>query len=98
MERALLPGLRDDSGKPRARGGADIPVCLESVSGGRSCPPEPIQHTPRVDSNPLGGAGMPRTRGFGQTGMSAPPNPAEINVYASPKIRARPDPPSTSAP
>src|SRR5665213_1626121 len=31
------------SGSELANGGADIPVCRESVSGGHSCPPEPIR-------------------------------------------------------
>src|SRR5665213_1618499 len=77
------------------------------------------------DSNPLGGAGMPRTRGFGQTGMtprqkveshknfprfwpkiegfggrnrlfagasgmSAPPNPVDVNGYHLPENSGTP--------
>ena len=36
----------------------------------------------RADSNPLGGAGMPHTRGFGQTGMSAP-----LKATSSPALK-----------
>src|SRR5665213_2660580 len=40
----------------------------------------------RSNSNPLGGAGIPRTRGFGQTGMSAPPTFVDVNGYICPKL------------
>ncbi len=55
------------------KGGADIPVCFESVSEGHSCPSEPIR---------VGSAGQecPTLADSRQTGMSAPPeNPPRLD-------------------
>src|SRR5665213_216959 len=84
--------------QPMVSGGADIRVCLESVSGGHSCPPEPIRQAYRepIRIRPAAQDGpalaVRRLIGveFVQTRMSAAPNPAGINSYASPEIHARP--------
>src|SRR6185437_1503805 len=58
-------------------GQAFLPA-IELVSEGHSCPS-------RTNSNPLGGARMPRTRGFGQTRMSAPPKSRRPVLLRSPE-------------
>src|SRR6185437_10497308 len=58
-------------------GQAFLPA-IELVSEGHSCPS-------RTNSNPLGGARMPRTRGFGQTRMSAPPKSSRPLLFCLPE-------------
>jgi hypothetical protein len=63
-----------------APGGADIPVCIEWLSGGHSCPPEairivsagPVTHPPRIHPRPKPGPRkqrrLPSLHGGGDAG------------------------------